>query len=152
MFGISFKTLRIFILAVVLFIVGMSALATRLHTTDWDVPLWVVIYPINGDNSPASSEYIYLLEEGEFEPISAFMIEEAENYELPLDTPLSIHLAPEVLEIPPQPPRKRNLLNVMWWSLKLRYWAYKFDTYEGPPPDIRLFLVYYDPDINPAVI
>jgi len=136
-----YKPLRIFILAVVLFIIGMSVMATRLHTTGWDVPLWVVIYPINSDNSQASSEYIYALEKEEFEPVSAFIAEEAAHYELSLDTPLSVNLAPEVINIPPKPPRKRNLLNVMWWSLKLRYWAYKSDTYEGSSPDIRLFLL-----------
>jgi hypothetical protein len=147
-FGISFKTLRIFILAVILFVVAMSALATRLHTTDWDLPLWVVIYPINGDGSQTSSDYINLLDGYDFEPIKDFMAQEAEDYELSLANPVSMNLAPEIMEIPPKPPQKRNLLNVMWWSLNLRYWAYKYDTYEGPSPDIRLFLVYYDPDTH----
>ena len=27
----------------------------------------------------------------------------------------------------------------------MRYWAFSFDEYEGPKPDIRMFIVYFDP-------
>jgi hypothetical protein len=33
----------------------------------------------------------------------------------------------------------------MLWSLKLRYWAYTHDDYDGPSPDVRMYVVYHDP-------
>ena len=149
--GIPFKTVRIFLLLFLLFIIGMSTWLGKLRATDWNLPLWVVVYPINGDDSQRSSRYITSLEDDSFDDIALFLSEEAEHYEIALDTPVSFHLAPEVSILPPPPPREGKLLHVMLWSLKLRYWAYKVDTYEGPPPDIRLFLVYYNPDTHKAL-
>jgi hypothetical protein len=36
----------------------------------------------------------------------------------------------------------------MWWSLKLRYWAWKNDTYQGPLINIQVFVLYYDPNTH----
>jgi hypothetical protein len=144
----SFKRIRIIILLVVLFFVGMNAWLTKLRTTDWNTSLWVAVYPINGDGSQISSDYIASLEGYEFKVIEAFMDQEAERYNLQLNHPITIKLAPEVKEVPPKPPLDGSILRVMWWSLQLRYWAYKVDTYEGPAPNIKLFLVYYDPNTH----
>lgn len=143
--GGLFKTVRIFILLAVLMGVAMGTWATRYHATSWDDPLWVVVYPINGDGSEASSRYIEALEEKTFTYIEDFMAWEGERYGLALEKPVTIKLAPPVDELPPEPPRDKNVLKVMWWSLKLRYWAYTVDTYEGPPQDVRMFVLYYDP-------
>ena len=47
----AFRKIRITLLLLVLFTVGMNALLARLRSTDWDQSLWVVIYPIIGDDS-----------------------------------------------------------------------------------------------------
>jgi len=105
----------------------------------------MVIYPINGDGSNASTDYIGQLSKQEFEPIETFMQEEASSYQLSLTNPVNIVLGPVVNELPPDPPQSRNVFNIMWWSLKMRYWAHRVDTYKGPSSDIRMFVVYYDP-------
>jgi hypothetical protein len=33
----------------------------------------------------------------------------------------------------------------MLWSLEFRFWAWRHDTHKGPQPDVRLFVVYFDP-------
>ncbi len=144
----SFKQIRIVILLAILFFVGMNAWLTRLRTTDWDTSLWVAVYPINGDGSQAASDYIDSLEGYEFEAIEAFMDQEAKRYNVPLNNPVTIKLAPEIKDIPPKPPLDGSILNVMWWSLKIRYWAYIVDTFDGPAPNIRLFLAYHAPETH----
>jgi hypothetical protein len=139
------KTARIGLLLLVLFIVGMNTFMTGRWTTDWDEPLWVGIYPINGDGKDHIENYISYLDDMSFMDISDFFVEEAEAHGLPLAEPFTIRLAPAVSEMPPDPPRGRNPLAAIWWSLKMRWWVYQNDTFtEGPSPDIKIFLVYHD--------
>ena len=146
--SISFRALRVTILLVLLFLVGMNAWLIKLRTTDWDQSLRVVVYPINGDGSRTSSDYIDSLDTYAFESIEYYMQREAERYELELSNPISITLAPKIDEIPPRPPRDRNRLGVILWSLKMRYWAYSSDTYEGPTPDVQMFVLYFNPQVH----
>ena len=139
------KKARIGLLLLVLFIVGMNTVMTGRWTTDWDETLWVGIYPINGDGQEHVGDYINALDEESFRPIVDYFNEEAEAHGLPLAEPFTIHLAPVVTELPPEPPAGRNPLAVIWWSLKMRYWVYRHDTFTaGPSPDIKIFTVYHD--------
>ena len=143
--GITFKTVRITILLVVLFFVAMDAWLTKQRTTDWDHTLRAVVYPINGDGSITSSEYIHTLREPGFDSIEGFMSREADRYQVQIKNPVTVKLAPVVTSLPPKTPPDGNMLNIMWWSLRLRYWAYVSDTFEGLSPDVKMFVVYYDP-------
>jgi len=139
------KTARISILLVVLFIVGMNTFMTGRWTTDWDEPLWVGIYPINGDRQDHIDNYIQRLNEGTFFDLGDFFVQEAEAHGLPLAEPFTIRLAPTVAKMPPAPPQGRNPLAVIWWSLKMRLWVHQNDTFsEGPSPDIKIFVIYHD--------
>ncbi len=139
------KTARISLLLLVLFIVGMNTFMTGRWTTDWDEPLWVGIYPINGGQKEHISNFIDSLDETSFQTIADFFAVEAEAHGLPLAEPFTIRLAPPVAEMPPAPPQSRNPLTVIWWSLKMRFWVYQNDTFTaGPSPDIKIFTVYHD--------
>jgi len=144
--GGFFKKLRILFLLFVLIIVTGDYWLTKLRTTDWDMPLQMVVYPINGDGSEVASQYIEQLTEEIYEPVEEYLTAEAAEYELPLKNPLTIKLGPVVDELPPRPPVDRQILKVMWWSLKMRYWAFSVDAYKGPAADVRMFVVYYDPN------
>jgi hypothetical protein len=146
--GGFFKKLRILFLLFVLVLVGGDYLLTKYRSTDWDMPLRMVIYPIDGDRRDASAEYVNQLTEQAFEPIEQYMASEAAEYDLPLKEPVIATLGPVIKELPPAPPRDRQVLKVMWWSLKMRFWVLGVDSYEGPPPDIRMFVVYHDPEIH----
>ncbi len=141
-----FRYIRILILLIVLFIVAMYTWLSDLRSSDWDEPLWMVVYPINGDGSKKTARYINYLKEKTFTPIEEFIAEEADYFNIKINTPLQVKLAPTVLDIPPAPPKNGNILKVMFWSLKIRYWAYQHNSYVGPSPDIKIFVVYYDPD------
>ena len=139
------KTIRIGILVVILLIVGMNAWLTKKRITSWIDPLQVVIYPINGDGGHLSSDYINSLDKYEFAYIEHFLKNEANRYNLSLEAPITIGFAPEVRELPPEPPMGGHFLSIVWWSLKLRYWVYRVNTYDGPV-DIKLFIIYHDPN------
>lgn len=139
-----FRTVRIFILLAILAGVAMGTYATRMHTTDWNDTLWVVIYPVNADNSSASAKYIDSLDSETFRPVEDFMAQEADSYGLEITKPINIKLAPTVDRLPPEPPPDGNVFKIMWWSLKLRYWTYMNDTYTGPK-NIRMYVLFYDP-------
>lgn len=143
-----FRTVRITILLIVLFFVGMNAWLSRLRSTDWNNTLWMAVYPVNGDGSRLTQEYIDRLSDASFESIEQFLADEAGRYAVALGDPLTVRLAPEVRSVPPMPPANGSTLQVMLWSLQLRYWAWRHDTFEGPTPDVHMYVVYYDPALN----
>ena len=143
--GGLFKKIRIGILLSVLVIVGMNAWSTHVRTTNWDFPLWAVIYPINAEQNDLVSDYINKLDSDTFIQIEQFFSQEADKYNLTLEEPIVIKIAPEIYSSPPLLPKNGNIFSTMWWSLKLRYWAFSSDTYEGASPDIKVFVNYFHP-------
>lgn len=146
--GGFFRKFRITLLLLVLFFVGMNSWLTKLRTTDWKEPLWVVIYPVNGDGRSATARYIRQLSNTDFKSVEDFLAREAHRYGLGITEPVTVKLAPEVTELPPLPPVDGSTLSIMMWSLRLRYWAATHDTFEGPEPDIQMYVVYYDPQTH----
>lgn len=145
------KHLRIAILLLILIIVAVGNWATQLRVTDWSHSLRIVIYPINGDQSEVSANYIRELEVSDFEPIKTFFVEELASYNIALSDPIEIGLANEVVEHPPKLADERNWLDIALWSLKLRYWALQREEYDGPKPEIQVFALYFDPAISSGV-
>ena len=70
---LSFRGIRITILLAILVVVALNTWLGILRTTDWDHPLWIVIYPLNGDGSQLSAGRISRLDLGDFEPIERFL-------------------------------------------------------------------------------
>lgn len=147
----TFKQLRILILLLVLLLVAAGTWLSQWRTTSWERPLTVAIYPINGDGSAQSADYIQHLSVEAFNDIETFFRDEAEQYRLDITQPVEIVMGPELDEHPPAPPKDRNPLKVMWWSLNMRYWAWKVARDVGPPAHIQLFVLYHDPKLSPRV-
>ena len=147
----TFKQLRILILLLVLFVVAAGTWLTKMRTTSWEKPLVVAIYPINGDGSAQSAAYIKGLSVDAFDDIETFFRDEAEQYRLDIKQPIDIVMGPVLTEHPPAPPKDRNPLGVMWWSLKMRWWAKQVASEMGPPAHIQMFVLYNDPKLNPRV-
>lgn len=139
------RNIRIGLMLFVFALVAINAWQTKARTTDWGESLWVAIYPINGDNSEATAEYIRSLDADDFTPVAEFVDYESKKYEVVLTDPAIVNLAPEVTALPPALPEGGKVLSVVWWSLKLRYWARTNNTFKGPTPDVRIFVVYFDP-------
>ena len=143
-----FKAVRISMLLFILFFVSVSTWLTQARSTDWNNSLWVKIYPINADGSTASAEYIEGLDVEDFEGIEAFLARETERYARGPQRPVRIELGESVLEQPPEMPVEPNVLSVMLWSLKMRWWSTSVtDEQDDIEPDVRIFVRYHRPDL-----
>lgn len=147
-----FRAIRITILLLILVCVSLGAYLARVRSTDWDKPLWVAIHPISADGSEVTRRYIDSLSGDTFAPIGSFLAEQARHYGLALDEPARVRLYGEIRTTPPQLDPGAGLLSRAFWSLRLRYWAWRATSAETlPPPDIDIFVLYHDPQISTSV-
>jgi hypothetical protein len=145
------RNIRIFILLVILLFVALNTYYDRVYSTDWNIPLRVTVYPINGDGSEQVERFISQLTADRFQSLQRFFAEEANHWGLSLEEPVTFQSAPQLHELPPRLERDANVLSVMWWSLRMRYWAWRSPELPGAAPDIKLFLVYHDPALTPTL-
>lgn len=147
-----FELLRKFALLMTLFVVGMGTYLTMQNTTDWREPLWVQVYPINGDGLDSTDAYIASLDVDNFKSIEEFMQQQARRYNVSIARPVKLVMGAEIFAQPPAPPKTANPFKIIFWSLHLRWWANRITSNQpGPSPDIRLFLVYFDPEFRSTV-
>jgi hypothetical protein len=140
------KTIRITVLLLVLVIVAGRTWLDRVETQSWKNTLWVGVFPLNGDGSPAAERYIAGLSQEDFANIETFFQREAHRFGVTLDEPIHMELYPEGKELPPQLEDHPNVFGVAWWSLKLRWFAAHAAKVPGrTPPRIRIFVLYHDP-------
>jgi hypothetical protein len=147
----SFRMLRILCLLIVLLLVAVQTWRDRVHSTQWRMPLYVAIYPIPADDSAKSAEYVMALDAGRFTAIDRFFASEARRYGLEVETPIKTRLRPPIRERPPQRASDAGTMGTILWSLKLRYWAWRVTRGATDPADIRMFVLYDDPDLSPRV-
>lgn len=144
------RNLRIIFLLLILATVVQQ---TWLDKADlaWKHNLYVAVYPVNVDNSAKVSAYIQGLTREDFEPVAAYFEAEAAPYALGLRRPIEVQLGAPVTNVPPAPPKNAGMLSNMLWSLKFRYFAWRNSPTMSVKPDIRLYLLYYDPDTQPVL-
>ncbi len=142
-----FKAVRISILLFVLFFVGVSTWLTQARSTDWNNSLWVKIYPINGDGSQTSAQYIETLRLRDFSGIETFLEREIAKYGGAVPRPVRIELGEPVTEQPPEIGASPNVIDIMLWSLRMRWWSGQVtDEQDRIDPDVRMFVRYHTPD------
>lgn len=142
-----FKAIRISILLFVLFFVAMGTWLTMLRSTDWNNSLWIRLYPINADGSEVVDRYIDDLEIDDFAGIEDFLAREVERYRPGVRRPVRVELGERVREQPPALPDAGNILSVMMWSLRMRWWAGSATNGQDDiEPDVRIFVRYHRPD------
>lgn len=138
------RILRISVLLIVLASVVRQAYVDRADL-DWKDNFYIALYPVNADGSKEVDGYIKGLKKDDFEAIEVFFTEEAAHYQLGMRRPIAIQLGDVVNNIPPPPPREGNVIQNMLWSLRLRWFAWKNSPKVPVNPDIRLYLLFYDP-------
>ena len=130
-----------------LFCLFMAILAIsthqRIYSRSWHEPLQVTVYPINGDGTMATHNYIARLQQQHFNQINQWFTREAKRYSLPVQTPFNVTLGDQVKASPPQFPPNAGVIRTLLWGLHLRYWVYR------NTPDahsnlrrVRVFVVY----------
>jgi len=147
----AFKAWRVLILLGVLLVVSVTTCQDRYRSTRWREPLYVAVYPIAADASPATRKYVSGLDAERFKSIDRFFAREALRYRLQTDEPVKTRLRPELKERPPQRPANAGPLATAAWSLKFRYWAWRVSGHVPEPEDIRLFVLFHDPELTPTV-
>ena len=142
-----FKAIRITVLLLILFFVAASNWLTQSRSTDWNNSLWVKIYPINGDGSDVSGRYVDSLTADSFEPIESFVAREVSKYGHSIARPVRVELGEEIREQPPAIGDSPSALDIMLWSLKMRWWASSFTgPQDDPDPDVRVSVRYHAPE------
>jgi len=109
------------------------------------------VYPVNADGSPKVSEYLRTLTREDFEPVAEYFATEAEPYHLGLRRPIEVQLGAQIEAVPPAPTKGGSMLTNIIWSLKFRFFASQHSPRVSVKPDIRLYLLYYDPEKNPVL-
>ena len=145
------RGLRIGFLLFVLLTVAVGTWQARSRTTSWDRALDVVVFPISGDGRPATAAYLRTLGEDSVASIETFMRREAGHYGVGVTTPVDVHLGPEVVHRPPALPSTPTMLGAIVWTLKMRWWAWRHGEHPVLRPDVKIFAVYYDPELTKRV-
>jgi hypothetical protein len=124
----------------------------RLSTTDWDEPLYVGVFPVDDAADTVPGDYLRKLKDSDLVDIEAFFAEEAERYGLAIEQPVRVMLYPAVSESPPHRDPDSGMLATMWWSLKMRLYASRASRASGrPPPQVRIFVHFHDPEFTSQV-
>jgi len=140
-----FKAIRIFILLLILAAVGLGTWRAKTRSVEWKYALPVNIYLINGDGSGVTAEYLRGLKLADFKPIETFMQEEAARYGHESNASVDVRLGGILATQPPAPPQNGRALEIILWSLKMRWWSYRNADTKGPGTQVKLFLLYFDP-------
>ena len=143
-----FKALRISILLFILVFVALGAWRAKTHSVEWKNTLPINIYLINGDGSAVAADYLRSLTVDDFKPIAIFMRDEAERYGRSAKASVEVRMGGMIDSLPPEPPHNGSTLEVISWSLKMRWWAYRNSDTAGPGTQVKMFLLYFDPVKN----
>ncbi len=147
---ILFKIFRILVLLVIFISLAFYTKTQKLKSRAWSEPLQIIIFPMNGDGSMVTEQYIKQLKTEAFNDIDLFFQDEAKHYNLSIQNPTFTGLGSIINELPPEAPLPdASFSKIAWWSLKLRYWAYK------TTPDnnsnlhrVRAFVYYHQAEEN----
>lgn len=141
------KAIRIGVLLLILLVVAVNTWLSQSRSTDWNDSLWVKIYPINADGTAATARYIGTLDTADFAEIEAFLTREAARHGRPVDRPVRIELGRPIAEQPPRVADSPGMLDVMLWSLKMRWWVGSVTgDQDDIAPDVRMFVRYHQPE------
>jgi hypothetical protein len=147
----GFKLLRILVLLLVLLAVALTTWQDRYRSTRWREPLYVSVYPIAADDSAVTLRYLAALDADRFAPVGRFFQREAARYHLHLLEPVKMKLRTPLQGLPPQRAPEAGIAATALWSLRLRFWAWRVSGHVNEPEDIRIFVLYHDPALTPAV-
>lgn len=144
------RKLRIMILLLILATVIQQTWLEKVDL-NWKHNFYVAMYPVNADGSAKVSDYLRTLTREDFEPLAEYYALQAEPYKLGLRRPIEVQLGAQVNDIPPAPPQNGNTLDTIIWSLKFKYFAWQHSPKVNIKPEIRLYLLYYDPATHPRL-
>ena len=145
----NFKIIRIAILLFVLAGVWKHFDNQKKVVQNWQGTQDIVITPINYDGIQTTATGIKRLNSSQFKEIDTFFAKQAEIHGLKLGSSMTIRLGETIDSKPPSLPKiGASRLDVIIWSLKLRWWAWKNKTSDSHSSQINLFVMYSSPKPN----
>lgn len=142
----TFRNIRIAILLLVLVLVGARAMMDARAIRGWDEPVLVMLFPVAIDTDPTTTTYTARLDSSAFSEIDSFVRAQASAYGIQRAQMLEVEVGPSPAGVPPLPPDEPSILDVILFSLKLRWWTWRHAKgEEGHRGDVRLFVLYYAP-------
>jgi len=143
---LTFRHIRIIILLCVLVFVAIASYFQQTATTNWNKPIHVTFYAINGDRTESITAFINELKLSDYQEIFDFLATEAKAFELASLPVFYPDTGSPIEKMPPKPPaRVKGRFEIAMWSLKLRYWLFKNTGSLGlDSRHIRLFVIYHN--------
>jgi hypothetical protein len=128
------KVVRVSLLLLLLVTVLGTTWLDRARTTSWKDTLWVGVFPINADGSVAADRYIASLTTEDFAGLERFFASESSRYGVSVQRPIRVELYPSPKKSPPALVPGSGALATAWWSLQLRWFAYRAAAVPGRAP------------------
>jgi hypothetical protein len=139
---------RILILLLVLVLVAGITFFERLWVRGWTHPLAVAIYPIAID--AASAAFVEQLKADDFHEIGAFLASEAPRWRRKaVPAPQVMLMAP--IRVAPPLAQPHSALAAIQWSLRLRWYAFRYTPFWASLGTVRLFVLYHPAEFNQAL-
>ena len=139
------KKIRILCLLLILLIVAVNA--WRDQNQNWDKPIIVLLHPINADGQATTQQYIQQLSLSDLGAVQPYLQQMSTHYRgQPIQ--LYLNLGRELTEKPPKVPEQAKLLDIIWWSLKFRFYDWKQHQRSDGASAVTLYLNYYDPQLT----
>lgn len=145
------RKFRILFLLLALATVALGAWRANTRLSAWQHSIHVALYPIAADDSPGTARYVEQLDADSVAEIGQWIEAESRRYGKTVLQPVVIRVAPPLAARPPLPPEHPGALDAILWSLQLRWWAARHDGIAGPKPQVRLFVLYHDPERRAAL-
>ena len=139
------KRLRIAVLLCLLLFVACAQFFAARDATDWDLPLWVDVYTVAGDERPTTRRFIEDLSATEFSAAEEFFAREAQRYAVALDRPFKLRVVGEYRGELPQLDAESGPFGVLTWSLRMRWLATRLRWQAAVSGDIIVFAVFHEP-------
>ena len=147
-----FKFVRITVLLLILASVATTVLLQKNVSSSWDGTLNIRIIPIVADDSATTLKYVNNLKKTDFDTIARYLIRQAARYKTDLTHSLDIGLGTPIYDIPPKAPsRDSSRLEIALWSLSLRWWAWQNQPNDYHSTQVRLYVLYQNPDVGVAL-
>jgi hypothetical protein len=107
---------------------------------------------VNAGDDEVSGAYIEGLTDDDFADLEHFLNQEARRHGVHIQRPVRVDRFAEVSEKPPERADDSGIFATMWWSLKMRMYANRNARPPNrAPPQIRIFVMYHDPNDTHSV-
>ncbi|MFU9047542.1 hypothetical protein ACNAUY_14250 [Acinetobacter tibetensis] len=137
------KKIRILCLLLILLIVAVNA--WRDQNQNWDKPIIVLLHPINADDQASTQQYIQQLSLSDLATVQPYLQQMSAHYR---GQPIHVYLnlGRELTQKPPKVPEQANMLDIILWSLKFRFYDWQQHERSDGTSAVTLYLNYYDPE------